>query len=170
MRTGREPRSLPTYAVRVSDECVVLPLIRLPLWYTKSVSQTTTTHGRHRKMQLKNTDKNLTKLVAMARECNDYNGTHDWVEAYSFDEIDEILGDMKPSDILEKVFFGDIDEEADWGTARIRFDAYENIEITSEYQIEQEAWDNRDEILEDYKDVVSEPEYEQAMEELDFED
>lgn len=120
-------------------------------------------------MQLKRTQKNLTKLVDMARECNAYNGTHEWVEAYSFDEIDEILGDMKPSDILTRVFFGDIEKGIDWSTARIRFNAYENIEITSEYQIKQEAWDYRDEILEDYKEVVSEPEYEEAIQELDFE-
>lgn len=121
-------------------------------------------------MQLKKTDKNINKLICMARECNDCNGSHEWAKAYSFDEIDDVLTGMKPSEILMKVFYGGIDEWPDYFTARIRFDAYENIQITNMYQIGQEAWDYRGEILEDYKEVVSEPEYEEAMQELEFEE
>lgn len=119
-------------------------------------------------MELKKTDKNINKLIEMANECNDYNGSHEWAKAYSFDEIDDVLTGMKPSEILMKVFYGEIDEWSDYFTARIRFDDYENIQITNMYQIGQEAWDYQDEILEDYKEVVSEAEYEKAMKELDF--
>ena len=45
-------------------------------------------------MELKKTDKNIYKLICMARECNSYNGSHDWVEAYHLDEIDDVFPDM----------------------------------------------------------------------------
>lgn len=44
------------------------------------------------------------------------------------------------------------------------------IEIVSVYELEQDAWDYREEIFENYKDAVSESEYERAMEELEFEE
>lgn len=121
-------------------------------------------------MELKKTDKNINKLIEMANECNDYNGSHEWAKAYSLDEIDDILAGMKPSEILTKVYYGGIEDWIDYDTARIRFDAYENIQITNMYQIGQEAWDYQDEILEDYKEVVGEDEYEKAMKELEFEE
>lgn len=77
---------------------------------------------------------------------------------------------MEPSEILRKVFFGKIDEGIGYGTARIRFNGYENIEIISVYELEQDAWDYREEIFENYKDAVSEFEYERATEELEFEE
>ena len=122
------------------------------------------------KMQLKRTQKNLTKLVRMARECNSCTGTQDWADAYDIDEIDDVLADMKPSEIIRSLFFGDIDEGVNWINARIRFNGYGNLEIISEYQLKQEAWDNRDDILEDYKEVASESEYKEALQELDFEE
>ena len=121
-------------------------------------------------MGLKNTNENIDKLIEMASECNSYNGSCEWVQAYSFDEIDDILTGMEPSEILMKVFFGKVDEGIGYDTARIRFNGYENIEIISVYELEQDAWDYREEIFENYKDAVSESEYERAMEELEFEE
>lgn len=121
-------------------------------------------------MELKKTDENIDKLIEMANECNSYNGSCEWVQAYSFDEIDDILTGMDPSEILSKVFFGEIQDGVGYDTARIRFNAYENIEIVSVYELEQDAWDYREEIFENYKDAVSESEYERAMEELEFEE
>lgn len=121
-------------------------------------------------MELKKTNENIDKIIEMASECNSYNGSCEWVQAYSFDEIDDILTGMEPSEILSKVFFGEIHDGVGYDTARIRFNGYDNIEIISVYELEQDAWDCREEILENYKDVVSEFEYEKAMEELEFEE
>lgn len=86
-------------------------------------------------MQLKRTHKNMSKLIELARECNAYNGSHEWSQFYTFDEIDDVLAGMKPSEILTKVLYGEIPDGIDWSTARIRLDALGNIEITSVYQI-----------------------------------
>lgn len=85
-------------------------------------------------------------LLQAAREGNRWDGAFDWADAT--DDI-ELLSGVYGSGrydaqwLVDRTFYGDYEPGHDY----IRFDGYGNFESVDESDLEQEAWDNRKEIL-----------------------
>ena len=85
-------------------------------------------------------------LLEAAREGNRWDGAFDWADA--IDDI-ELLSGVYGSGrydaqwLVDRAFYGGYEPGHDY----IRFDGYGNFESVDESDLEQEAWDNREEIL-----------------------
>lgn len=85
-------------------------------------------------------------LLEAAREGSRWDGAFDWADAT--DDI-ELLSGVYGSGrydaqwLVDRAFFGSYEPGHDY----IRFDGYGNFESIDESDLEQEAWDNREEIL-----------------------
>lgn len=85
-------------------------------------------------------------LLEVAREGNCWDDAFDWADAT--DDIDSLSGVYGSGRydaqwLVDRAFFGDYEPGHDY----IRFDGYGNFESIDESDLEQEAWDNREEIL-----------------------
>ena len=118
-------------------------------------------------MELEKTDKTISKLIEMARELNSWNSSCEWANTFDIDEADDLLTGMKPSEILRAMFFGDIENDVSIYDAQMRFDVCGNLEIISNYTLEDEAWDCRNEILDDYRDEFGEDKLNERLSEID---
>ena len=117
-------------------------------------------------MELKETCENMQKLLEMAREINAYDGSEDWADTFGIEDADDYMT-LTPSEILRAIFFGDIEDGVGYSDAQIRFNAYANIEIVSNYTLEKEAWGYKDDILEDYESAFGEDMLNEALSEMD---
>lgn len=115
---------------------------------------------------LAKTDKTTGKLLNMARELNQWDGSHDWADTFDIEDADDYLG-MKPSEIIRAMFFGDVEDGVSYSDAQVRFNAYANLEIVSSYTLENEAWDCRDDIITDYRDKFGVDKLTEALSEMD---
>ena len=118
-------------------------------------------------MALEKTDKTIGKLIEMARELNSWNGSCEWAETFDIDEADDILADMKPSEILRALFFGDVEYGVSFTDTQMRFDVYGNLEIISSYSLENEAWWYRDDIIDDYRNEFGADKLAECLGEMD---
>lgn len=118
-------------------------------------------------MELEKTDKTISKLLEMARELNSWDGSCNWVDTFDIDDADDYLSGMKPSEIIRAMFSGDIEEGASYTDAQMRLNAYENLEIISSYTLEDEAWDYRDDIIDDYRNEFGEDKLNECLSEMD---
>lgn len=85
-------------------------------------------------------------LLQAAREGNRWDGAFDWADAT--DDIESLSGVYGSGRydaqwLVDRAFFGDYEPGHDY----IRFDGYGNFESVDESDLEREAWDNREEIL-----------------------
>lgn len=118
-------------------------------------------------MELEKTDKTVGKLLEMARELNQWDGSCDWAGTFDIDSADDFLTGMKPSGIIRAMFFGDIEDGVSYTDAQMRFDAYGNLEIISSYSLENEAWDYRDDIIDDYRNKFGGDRLDECLSEMD---
>ena len=118
-------------------------------------------------MALEKTDKTISKLLEMARELNQWDGSCDWADTFDIEDADDYLFSMKPSEIIRAMFFGDTEEGVGFTDAQVRFNGAGNLEIVSSYTLENEAWDYRDEILEAYGDEFGEDTLNKCLSEMD---
>ena len=121
-------------------------------------------------MTLEKTDKTTSKLVEMARELNSWDSSCDWADTFDIEDADDYLAGMKPSEILRAMFFGDTEEGVGFTDAQMRFNSYGNLEIISSYSLENEAWDYRDDIINDYRDEFGADKLDEAINEMDTEE
>lgn len=118
-------------------------------------------------MGIKNNRINADKLIEMAREINNEEyGTYDWADTFSIMDADDYISSVSPSEILRAVFFGGIEDDVNYTDTQVRYDAYGNLEIVSSSTLEDEAWDLRDEILEEYRRVFGEDKFNEALSEM----
>lgn len=118
-------------------------------------------------MELEKTDKTTGKLLEMARELNQWDGSHDWAGTFDVEDADDYLSGVSPSEILRALFFGNIEDGVGYSDAQVRYNAYGNLEIISSYSLETEAWDYRDDILDDYRNEFGEGKLNEALSEMD---
>lgn len=118
-------------------------------------------------MTLKKTEKTISKLIEMARELNSWNDSCDWANTFDIEDADDHLVDMKPSEILRTLFFGNIEKGVGFTDAELRFNDYGNLEIISSHTLEHEAWDYRNEILDDYRNEFGEDKLDKCLSEMD---
>jgi hypothetical protein len=116
---------------------------------------------------LRNTRKTTGKLIEMARELTCENGSFEWADATPIMDADEMLDGVKRSEILRAMFFGSIEEGVGYPDALVRWNGLGNLEIVSPYTLENEAWDERDEILDNYREAFGTDRLDEALTDMD---
>lgn len=82
-------------------------------------------------------------LLKLAREINVHEDSLPEFEVYGMWELEEMLDHLSPSDIMNKVYYGDFNPNAPFH----RFDGYENIESLFESELYEELEEREEEIL-----------------------
>lgn len=75
---------------------------------------------------------------------NTWDGYFDWLAWEDMDNLNDILCGLEPSEIIDKVMYGDFNSNDDY----FKFDGYGNLETCSELDMENELDEYRDEIAE----------------------
>ena len=87
------------------------------------------------------TQANRKTLLAIAKIANTWDGSFDWSDVWG--DLDELFIDREPSWIADRIYFGNYNPNADW----YRFDAYGNIDSVYDDDLVNQAWDEREEII-----------------------
>lgn len=118
-------------------------------------------------MTLEKTSKTTDKLLGMARELNQWDGSQDWADTFSLEDADDYLTGVAPSEILRSLFFGNIEDGVIYSDAQVRYNGCGNLEVISSYALANEAWGCRDDILEDYRNEFGVDKLNEALSEMD---
>lgn len=81
-------------------------------------------------------------LIELFRSAFNRDGTFDFIDVFSADDINDVMRDNSPYEILCSVFFGNVTSVNDY----LRFNAYRNLESVSEYELYNECVDSIDEM------------------------
>lgn len=95
---------------------------------------------------------NTSELLQACREANSYNGQFDFCDYY--EDIEEVCDFMSGYELARAIIYGDVTNVIE----PVRFNAYGNLENVTEYDLEQEALDYIDELLdfiEEYPEEIS---------------
>lgn len=99
--------------------------------------------------------------IAKIADCED--GSFEWTRTFYLEELDEVLQGFPPSEIVKKVFFGNVHSI----TEGFRLNAYENLESASDYELMWEAqsaaYDIIDWLMDNEKYWCEYPEMEEAV-------
>ena len=100
---------------------------------------------------------NKTELFEIVSQINSYDSSLQHLEFLDMEDLDMYLDGLTPTDIANKIFFGDFNPNDEY----FRFNGYENLESFDEWELNKELFDNIDEIIEriiDLKDEIELPE------------
>ena len=100
---------------------------------------------------------NKTELFEVVSQINSYDSSLQHLEFLDMEDLDMYLDGLTPTDIANKIFFGDFNPNHEY----FRFNGYENLESFDEWELNKELFDNIDEIIEriiDLKDEIELPE------------
>lgn len=78
----------------------------------------------------------------LVNEINGWDGSLEYLQAYSMDEFDEIMNGFEPLEIANRIYFGDFNPNHEY----FRFNGYANLESLDEYDLEEEIKDYSSEI------------------------
>ncbi len=104
---------------------------------------------------------NTSELLQACREANSYNGQFDFCDYY--EDIEEVCDFMSGYELARAIIYGDVTNVVE----PVRFNAYGNLENVTEYDLEQEALDYIDELLdfiEEYPEEISNSELLEILE------
>ena len=102
-------------------------------------------------------NENKTELFEIVSQINSYDSSLQHLEFLYMEDLDMYLDGLTPTDIANKIFFGDFNPNHEY----FRFNGYENLESFDEWELNKELFDNIDEIIEriiDLKDEIELPE------------
>lgn len=91
------------------------------------------------------------QLKEMVREVNSWDSTLENYDYMEIGQLDEILTDVGPTEVLRMAHFG----EFDWSDDYFRIDIYGNLESVKYFEFEELVKDNHDEIVERYNELVA---------------
>ena len=100
---------------------------------------------------------NKTELFEIVSQINSYDSSLQHLEFLNMEDLDVYLEGLTPTDIANKIFFGDFNPNHEY----FRFNGYENLESFDEWELNKELLNNIDEIIErivDLKDEIELPE------------
>ena len=88
---------------------------------------------------------NLSKgeLVELMQHMNGYDGCFDDCVYYDMDEFDDFMSNCSPMEIAQRIFFGNFNPNHDF----FRFNAYGNLESANRLDVEADAEDLVDDII-----------------------
>lgn len=104
---------------------------------------------------------NTSELLRACIEANGYNGQFDFCNYY--EDIEEVCDFMSGYELARAIIYGDVTNVID----PVRFNGYGNLESVTEYELEQEALDYIDELLdfiEEYPEEISNSELVEILE------
>lgn len=104
---------------------------------------------------------NTSELLQACRDANGYNGQFDFCDYY--EDIEEVCDFMSGYELARAIIYGDVTNVIE----PVRFNAYGNLENVTEYDLEQEALDYIDELLdfiEEYPEEISNSELVEILE------
>ena len=104
---------------------------------------------------------NTSELLQACREANSHNGQFDFCDYY--EDIEEVCDFMSGYELARAIIYGDVTNVIE----PVRFNAYGNLENVTEYDLEQEALDYIDELLdfiEEYPEEISNSELLEILE------
>ena len=116
---------------------------------------------------LRNTRKPTDRLIDMARDLNYEDCGFEWADATPIMDADEMLDGVKRSEILRAMFFGSIEDGVSYSDAMVRWNGLGNLEIVSTFALENEAWNERDEIIGAYREAFGVDRLDEAMRGMD---
>ena len=99
---------------------------------------------------------NKTELFEIVSQINSYDSSLQHLEFLYMEDLDIYLDGLTPTDIANKIFFGDFNPNHEY----FKFNGYENLESFDEWELNKELFDNIDEIIErivDLKDEIELP-------------
>ena len=99
---------------------------------------------------------NKTELFEVVSQINSYDSSLQHLEFLYMEDLDMYLDGLTPTDIANKIFFGDFNPNHEY----FRFNGYENLESFDEWELNKELLNNIDEIIEriiDLKDEIELP-------------
>ena len=99
---------------------------------------------------------NKTELFEIVSQINSYDSSLQHLEFLDMEDLDIYLDGLTPTDIANKIFFGDFNPNHEY----FRFNGYENLESFDQWKLNKELFDNIDEIIErivDLKDEIELP-------------
>ena len=79
-------------------------------------------------------------IIDIAHEINSWNGSQDWVDAW---DLDELASCIKTMELIRAIVYGDVQNIDDM----VRYNAYGNLETISDTELEEEAKDNVDSVI-----------------------
>ena len=101
-------------------------------------------------------NENKTELFEIVSQINSYDSSLQHLEFLYMEDLDMYLDGLTPTDIANKIFFGDFNPNHEY----FKFNGYENLESFDEWELNKELFDNIDEIIEriiDLKDEIELP-------------
>ena len=99
---------------------------------------------------------NKTELFEIVSQINSYDSSLQHLEFLDMEDLDMYLNGLTPTDIANKIFFGDFNPNHEY----FRFNGYENLESFDEWELHNYLFNNIDEIIEriiDLKDEIELP-------------
>lgn len=81
--------------------------------------------------------------LSLVRSVNQFDGSLEYLEYYDMDEFNSYTEFMAHDELARRIFYGKGFNPRD---AFFRFDGYENLESCSQWAIEKEILDNKEEI------------------------
>ena len=100
---------------------------------------------------------NKTELFEIVSQINSYDSSLQHLEFLDMEDLDMYLDGLTPTDIANKIFFGDFNPNHEY----FRFNGYENLESFDEWELNKELFNNINEIIRriiDLKDEIKLPE------------
>ena len=105
---------------------------------------------------------NKTELFEVVSQINSYDSSLQHLEFLDMEDLDMYLDGLTPTDIANKIFFGDFNPNHEY----FRFNGYENLESFDEWELNKELFDNIDEIIERVIDLKNEIELPKEIENI----
>ncbi len=84
--------------------------------------------------------------MQLVSEANCWDGSLEYLTTLNMDEFDDYMGSFSPSDLANRIFYGDFNPNDDY----FRFNAYGNLESLNEWEMENEIINYSAEIAEAY--------------------
>lgn len=89
-------------------------------------------------------------LKEMVLEVNSWDGSLEDFEYMEMEQLDELLTDVEPLEVLRMAHFGNFN----WSDEMVTINAYGNLESVGYYEFQSELENNHDEIVERYNELV----------------
>jgi len=99
------------------------------------------------------------QLAEMVQEVNSWDGSLEDFEYMEMEQLDELLTDVEPTEVLRMAHFGNFN----WADEMVTFNAYGNLESISYYEFQSELESNYDEIVDRYNELVENEEIENIL-------
>ena len=105
---------------------------------------------------------NKTELFEIVSQINSYDSSLQHLEFLDMEDLDMYLDGLTPTDIANKIFFGDFNPNNEY----FKFNGYENLESFDQWKLNKELFENIEKIIERIIDIKDESELTEEIENI----